>query len=76
MTNSDLTGKIIGCAMKVHTELGPGLLESVYQTCLLYELKRLGLNVESEKRISIKYDGIELNGGHRIDLVVENNLIV
>jgi GxxExxY protein len=76
MDLNDITEKIIGCAIKVHSALGPGLLESTYEVCLIYELKRTGLKVESQVAIPIIYDEIKLDAGYRIDLLVENEIIV
>jgi GxxExxY protein len=73
---NSLATKIIGLAIKVHKELGPGLLESVYKECLYYEIRKSGLFVEKEKPIPIYYDGIELECGYRLDLFVVNRLIV
>ena len=73
---NSLSTKIIGLAIKVHKELGPGLLESVYQECLFYELKKSGLFVEKEKPFPIQYDGIELECGYRLDIFVSNKVIV
>jgi len=58
MEERELTARIIGCAMKVHSALGPGFLESVYSKALAHELRKAGLKVESEKTISVKYDGV------------------
>lgn len=73
---NDISGKIIDSAFNVHKGLGPGLLESVYETCMIYELKKRGLIVESQLSLPITYDGIILEGGYRIDLLVENQIIV
>lgn len=73
---NSLATKVIGLAIKVHKELGPGLLESVYKECLFYELKKSGLFVEKEKPLPIFYDGIELECGYRLDLFVGNRLVV
>lgn len=62
--------------MRVHTCLGPGLLESAYEGCLLYELKKRGLNVERQKTMPVVYDGVTIDLGYRIDLFVENCVIV
>ncbi|MFN3871651.1 MAG: GxxExxY protein [Ignavibacterium sp.] len=67
---------IIGCAYKVHSKLGPGLLESTYQICLEYELKNLGYLVEVEKALPVVYDEIKLDAGYRIDLMVNKSVIV
>ncbi len=70
-----LTGKIIECAITVHKKLGPGFLESVYQSALPMELGKQGLKVEEQKEIKISYDNKEI-GFHRIDLIVEKQIIV
>lgn len=67
---------IIGCAYRVHSRLGPGLLESTYQICLEYELKKLGYAVETEKALPVIYDEIKLDAGYRIDLMVNKSVIV
>jgi GxxExxY protein len=72
----DLTGRIIGCAMKVHTVLGPGLLESAYEACLCYELTKAGLKVEQQKPIPLVYEEVKLDCGYRLDLLVEDRIIV
>jgi hypothetical protein len=68
--------KIIGLAIEVHKELGPGLLESAYQECLWYELKNSGLYVEKQKALPIIYKDIKLDHGYRIDLLVENKVVL
>jgi GxxExxY protein len=73
---NSLATKVIGLAIKVHKELGPGLLESVYKECLFYEIKKSGLFVEKEKPLPIYYDEVELECGYRLDLFVANRLIV
>jgi len=76
MKNDDLTGLIIGKAIEVHRNLGPGLLESAYQKCLYYELVNEGLKIEQEKALPIIYKDIKLDHGYRIDLLVENKIVV
>ena len=76
MSDKDLTGKIIQAAMKVHTALGPGLLESAYEACLEYELSKMGLKVERQKPLPIIYEEVHLECGYRIDLLVEDTVIV
>ncbi|MBN1769142.1 MAG: GxxExxY protein [Prolixibacteraceae bacterium] len=71
-----ITETIIGCAIKVHKELGPGLLESAYQECLFYELQKAGLKVEKEKPLPLIYEEVKLNCGYRVDLMVEDRIIV
>ena len=73
---NDLTGRIIGCAMKVHSALGPGLLESAYEACLEYELKRSGLRAERQKPLPVIYEAVSVDCGYRIDLLVEGSVIV
>ena len=76
MPINDITEAVLKFAFKVHTELGPGLLESTYKECLFYELSRNGFKVEKEKALPIIYDDIQLNVGYRIDLLVEDSVIV
>jgi GxxExxY protein len=71
-----ITGQIIGAAIEVHRHLGPGLLESAYETCLAYELTQRGLHVQRQKALPIIYKQINLEQGYRIDLLVENLVIV
>ncbi len=71
-----LTRQIIGAAIEVHKALGPGLLEAVYEACLAHELALRGLNVERQKALPIQYRGIELECGYRLDLVVEDTVLV
>jgi GxxExxY protein len=73
---NEITEKIIGSAIAVHKELGPGLLESAYEACLLYELVQSGLTVESQKALPVCYRGIQLDCGYRIDLLVEKQIVV
>ncbi len=73
---SDLTEKIIGAAIEVHRTLGPGLLESAYERCLIYELEKIGLRVESQKPLPLVYKGISIEQGYRLDLLVETKVIV
>ena len=68
---NDLSYTIIGCAYTVHSELGPGLLESTYEVCLEYELLKKGLKVERQKSLPVVYKNIKLDAGYRIDLLVE-----
>ncbi|MCK4897539.1 MAG: GxxExxY protein [Anaerolineales bacterium] len=66
-----LTKRIIGAAIEVHRHLGPGLLESAYETCLAYELEQIGLAVERQKALPLVYKEIRLDQGYRLDLLVE-----
>jgi GxxExxY protein len=76
MTDFELTQKVIGCAVKVHSALGQGLLESVYQECLCYELLRAGLFVEKQKPMPLVYSTVKLDCGYRVDVMVERRLIL
>ena len=76
MEINEITENIIGSAIKVHTALGPGLLESTYKVCLVHELSKLGLTAYSEVALPVVYDGIRLDAGYRIDILVENTVIV
>ena len=76
MELNQITGSIVDAAMKVHTALGPGLLESVYEKCLKHELTKRGFHVQSQLWLPVIYDGIEMEGGYKIDLLVEEQVIV
>lgn len=73
---NNITEQILKCAFKVHSELGPGLLESAYEECLFYELKQSGLFVEKQKVLPLVYFEVKLDAGYRIDLLVENKVVV
>lgn len=76
MTENEISEKIIGCALQVHRELGPGLLESSYEECLYYELVHSGLLVEKQKPLPLVYKEVKLECGYRIDLMIERKVIV
>jgi GxxExxY protein len=76
MTENEISEKIIGCAIQVHRELGPGLLESSYEECLYYELFQSGLYVEKQKPLPLAYKEVKLDCGYRIDLIVERKVII
>lgn len=76
MDLNQVSGIIVDAAIKVHSALGPGLLESAYQKCLAYELRRRGLSVETELSLPVKYDGIVIDAGYRLDILVESSVIV
>ena len=76
MQFSELSNRVIGCAINVHKALGPGLLESAYQQCLCHELNLNGIKFEVEKPLPIEYRGCRLDCGYRIDILVENELII
>ena len=67
---------IVDSAVKVHTALGPGLLESAYQRCLAHELRKRGIRTQSEIRLSIQYDGIKIRSGYRVDMLLAGKIIV
>jgi GxxExxY protein len=73
---NNLSYQIIGCAIEVHKILGPGLLESAYQKCLIFELKKAGFKVEKEISLPITYKSIELNHSYRIDILVNNQIVI
>jgi GxxExxY protein len=76
MQLNDITHEILDSAYKVHTALGPGLLESAYRACLAYELRKKGLKVEEEKPLPLVYEDVKLDCGYRIDILVENQVVV
>ena len=76
MDINQLSSKIIGAAIEVHKTLGPGLLESAYEECLSHELKCQGLSFDRQKPLPIHYKGIKLDCGYRLDIVVENAIIL
>ncbi len=71
-----LTRAVIGAAMRVHSNLGPGLLEGVYETCLAYELDKSGMQVRRQVPLAVVYDGNKLDAGYRLDLLVNEQLLV
>jgi GxxExxY protein len=73
---NSLTGKIIGAAIEIHRALGPGLLESAYEACLIYELRLRKLKVEPQKSMPVFYKDVMLDCGYRVDIVVEDRVIV
>jgi len=72
----ELTGKIIGAAIEVHRQLGPGFIESIYENALVYELRKRGLKVEQQLEAPVFYDGDVEVGKHRLDLLVEDEIVV
>lgn len=73
---NNITGKVIGIAMEVHNTLGPGLLENAYKECLFYKISKSGLFVEKEKPLPLHYEEVKLDCGYRIDLLIENKLLI
>ncbi len=76
MRKNEVSGIIVDAALKVHSALGPGLLESAYETCLMHELRKRGLTVEAQVPLPVIYDGVRLECGYKLDLLVENAVIV
>ncbi len=76
MTENEISNKVIGLAIEVHQSLGPGLLESAYKECLFYKLKKAGLVVEKEKPMPLIFEEVKLECGYRIDLLVENKVVI
>lgn len=76
MKENEISKIIIGAAIEVHKQLGPGLLESSYEVCLAYELKQQGLNIQIQVALPIVYKKVKLNAGYRIDLLDENKIII
>ena len=76
MTENEISKKIIGAAIEVHKQLGPGLLESSYQAALAYELNQLGLNIQEQVPLPLVYKGVKLEVGYRLDIIVDNKVII
>lgn len=73
---NEISGQVIAAAIEVHRQLGPGLLESAYECCLRYELQQRGVRVEQQVPVPVSYKGLELECGYRLDLLVEDRVIV
>jgi len=76
MDNDKLTHDVIACAIEVHKTLGPGLLESTYEQCLLFELKGRGISALSQVQLPVVYKGNQIDAGYRLDIVIPNKLII
>jgi len=76
MSENELSRIVFDCALKVHQTLGPGLLENAYEECLFYELKKSGLAIEKQKPLPLIYEEIKLDIGYRLDIIIENKLIL
>jgi GxxExxY protein len=76
MNENEISNKVIGIAIEVHRSLGPGLLESAYKECLYFKLRQKGLKVEKEKPMPLIYEDVNLDCGYRIDLLVENKIVI
>ncbi len=72
MTENEISNKVIGLGIEVHSALGPGLLESAYKECLLYKISAAGIFVEKEKPMPLVFENVRLDCGYRIDLLIEN----
>ncbi|HOX39458.1 MAG TPA: GxxExxY protein [Candidatus Brocadiia bacterium] len=73
---NEVSGAVVDAALKVHTALGPGLLESAYEACLVHEPRKRGLNVQSQVHLPVEYDGVKIEAGYRTDLLVQDCVIV
>ena len=76
MELNEITDEIIGCAIKVHNALGPGLIESAYEVCLAHEINKQGLGVQTQVALPVIYDNIKLDAGYRLDLLVEQRVVL
>ena len=76
MTENEIAKQVVDAAYQVHTRLGPGLLETVYEVCLAHELKKRGLNARRQEAIPIEYDSLQFDEGFRADVIVEDKLIL
>src|SRR5947209_20426557 len=76
LLHREITEKVIGCAIEVHRELGPGLLESSYEHCLAYELGRAGLRFQRQVELPVRYKGQNIDANYRADVVVENSVLM
>ncbi|MDH3494428.1 MAG: GxxExxY protein [Acidobacteriota bacterium] len=76
MKLNEISGTVIGCAIKVHRTLGPGLLESAYEGCLVYELSKEGLNCQTQMKLPVIYDGVKIDTGYRVDVIVAKSVIL
>jgi GxxExxY protein len=76
MDYNELTGKIIGMAIDVHRALGPGLLENAYKECLFYKLQKSGIQCIKEKAMPLIFEGVKMECGYRIDILVENRIVI
>ncbi|OGU45053.1 MAG: GxxExxY protein [Ignavibacteria bacterium RIFCSPLOWO2_02_FULL_55_14] len=76
MTENQISHEVLGCALTVHRYLGPGLLESVYEEVLVYELEKRGLSCDRQVTLPVKYESLELSLGFRVDVIIENSVIL
>ena len=76
MTENEIAEIVFKCGLRVHKKLGPGLLESAYEACLIYELKQYDIEVEYQKGLPLYYDDVKLDVGYRLDLIINNKVVV
>lgn len=76
ITEEEISKTVFDCTLKVHKALGPGLLESAYEECLFYELKKTNLKIEKQKPLPLIYEEVKLDAGYRIDIIIEDKFIV
>ena len=76
ITENELATIVCNAGIKIHKTLGPGLLESAYEECLYYEIQKSGISIEKQKALPLVYEGVKLDAGYRVDLWIENRLIV
>ena len=76
MNENEISKIIFDCALKVHKKLGPGLLESIYEECMYHELKKMNITIVKEMPLSLRYDDIKFNVGYRVDLMVDEKVII
>lgn len=76
ITENEISSIVFDSALRVHKALGPGLLESAYEECLFYELKKTGLLIERQKPLPLQYEGLNLELGYRVDIIIENKVIL
>ena len=76
MTENEISKVVFDCSLKVHKALGPGLLESAYEECLFYELKKTGLRIEKQKPLPLIYEDVKLEAGYRVDIIIEDEFII
>jgi len=76
VTENEIGTAIIGAAIRIHSALGPGLLESAYEACLIYELEKLGLTARRQVLIPIRYEALTVDNGYRVDLLIDNQVVI
>lgn len=76
MNENDIAKLVFNAGLKIHKSIGPGLLESAYEACLVYELSKLGFKIEKQKALPLKYEEIQLNTGYRVDIMVEEKVVI